>query len=154
MFTSSKTSRAIEPSDVRHNSWWHMKCAQHTTHNTKLKKMGLFRHPWWWPSNQNCQDTTYWLSLSYLASVTAAKLQLSCSDTCQIWMKFKGSSWYVTSSILNRYIKERRFSTLHPWQSKHEIQKTKQKTANSHIKTVIEMHWKVVYSWVPQVINL
>ena len=32
---------------VGHNSWWHMKCAQHAAHNPKFKKMGSFRLPWW-----------------------------------------------------------------------------------------------------------
>ena len=30
--------------DVVHNLWGHMNCAQHAAHNPKLKKMGLFRH--------------------------------------------------------------------------------------------------------------
>ena len=44
MFSSSKVSRAIEkgkrwPTDVGHNSWWHMKYAQHAAHNPKFKKI-------------------------------------------------------------------------------------------------------------------
>ena len=26
-----------------------MKCAQHAAHNPAFEKMGLFRHPRWWP---------------------------------------------------------------------------------------------------------
>ena len=34
--------------DVGHNSWRHMKSAQHAAHNPKFEKTGLFRHPRWW----------------------------------------------------------------------------------------------------------
>ena len=34
---------------VGHNSWWCMICAQHAAHNPTFLKMGLFRHPQWWP---------------------------------------------------------------------------------------------------------
>ena len=50
MFFSSKALRAMRKekgwlTEVGHNSWWHMKCAQHAAHNPKFEKMGLFRHP-------------------------------------------------------------------------------------------------------------
>ena len=43
MFSSSNASSAIEkekglPTDVGHNSWWHMKCAQHAAHNPKFEQ--------------------------------------------------------------------------------------------------------------------
>ena len=34
--------------DVGHNSWRHMKSAQHAAHNPKFEKLGLFRHARWW----------------------------------------------------------------------------------------------------------
>ena len=53
MFSSSKASRALEllrketgwPTDVGHNLWWHMKCAQHTAHNPEFEKMGYSDTP-------------------------------------------------------------------------------------------------------------
>ena len=33
------------PTDVGHNSWWHMECVQHRAHNHKFEKMELFTHP-------------------------------------------------------------------------------------------------------------
>ena len=33
--------------DAAHNSWCHMKHAQHAAHNPKFEKMGLFRR-WWY----------------------------------------------------------------------------------------------------------
>ena len=34
--------------DVGHNSWRHMKSAQHAAHNPNFEKLGLFRHARWW----------------------------------------------------------------------------------------------------------
>ena len=44
-FPTSKAQELLKkekgwPTDVGHNSWWHMKCAQHTAHNPKFEKMG------------------------------------------------------------------------------------------------------------------
>ena len=33
--------------DVGHNSWWHLKRANHAAHKPKFEKMGLFGHPQW-----------------------------------------------------------------------------------------------------------
>ena len=54
VFSSSKPKELLVEekgwvTDVGHNSWWHMKWAQHAAYNPEVEKMGLFRHPRWWP---------------------------------------------------------------------------------------------------------
>ena len=60
--------------DVDHNSWWHIKCAQHAAHNSKFEKMGSFTHPWW------------------------SHHQVNYKPTIDSWGKFSRSSKYAYTS--------------------------------------------------------
>ena len=57
------------------------------------------------------------LDIKYHVYIWQVSPQLSCGDTCQIWMWFKESNSYFckTENFAYREINERRFSNPHPW---------------------------------------
>ena len=73
----------------------------------------------------------YMLSIEYHVRVWQVSLQLSCSDTCQIWMRLKKCNKYFCEikNFAYREIDEWRFSNPHPSMSCDTIQ------ANIHTET-------------------
>ena len=43
----------------------------------------------------------HWLLIEYHIHISQVSLQLSCGDTCEIWMWFKGSDWYFCKSNIS-----------------------------------------------------
>ena len=60
--------------------------------------------------HQHSHDTV--LPIEYFAHIWQVSLQLSCGDTCQIWMSFKQSNRYIckVTNFHNREINKQNFS--------------------------------------------
>ena len=56
-------------------------------------------------------------AIEYLVHIWQVSLQLSCGDTCQLWMRFKECNRYFCKIEHFAYgeIDKRSFSNLHPW---------------------------------------
>ena len=65
----------------------------------------------------------YMLAIEYHIHIWQVSPQLSCNDTCQIWMRFKECSRYFCEIARFAYgeIDERSFSNPHPWATSDQL---------------------------------
>ena len=89
-----------------------MKLAQHVALNPKLKKMGLFRHPWW--SNPGgyclCRFVGNQISINHVTIST--KLQQVTNLVLNSWVILCAFSWLVLCHISRQYCWEITIQTL------------------------------------------
>ena len=97
------------------------------------------------------------LVIEYHVYIWQVSPQLSCGDTCQIWMWFEKSNMYLCRIENFAYgeINERSFSNPHPWSGTQSVSCDLGITLNnwkqkelwvSHYGVVFELHWILILS--------
>ena len=95
--------------DVGHNSWWHMKCAQHAAHNPKLKTHGIIQTSLVVAIMQG-QDNFQWLvKQKFLRSFWPNGFKVgktNCETLLRpFWGQYQGKIWRISCSLIHMLIK-------------------------------------------------
>ena len=78
--------------DIGHNSWWHMKCAQHAVHNPKLKKDGIIETSLV-VAIKRLKDPPTWLKVATTLEKPRTPTHPKPSGKVQIWVDITKKSY-------------------------------------------------------------